>query len=87
MTAVFPSPAWLVGCGNMAGAMIAGWRAAGLDFSGVTVIRPSGKPVEGVRTMTAYPPDEVPRLVMLGFKPQLLDEIVPDLAVRVGADT
>lgn len=37
--------------------------------------------------MTAYPPDEVPRLVMLGFKPQLLDEIVPDLAVRVGADT
>ena len=25
----FPVPAWLVGCGNMAGAMVAGWRFLG----------------------------------------------------------
>jgi pyrroline-5-carboxylate reductase len=86
MTAVFPAPAWLVGCGNMAGAMVEGWRSGGVDLSGVTVIRPSGKQVEGIRTVTDYP-EELPRFVMLGFKPQKLDEIAPALAPYVGADT
>ena len=85
MTPAFPAPAWLVGCGNMAGAMVEGWRAAGVDLSGVTVIRPSGTPVEGVRTVTDYP-DEAPRFVMLGFKPQKLDEIAPRLAPHVGEE-
>lgn len=83
----FPVPAWLVGCGNMAGAMVEGWRAGGLDFSNVTVIRPSGTPVEGARTVTDYPADEWPRFVLLGFKPQKLDEVAPGLAARVGPDT
>jgi pyrroline-5-carboxylate reductase len=87
MTATFPTPAWLVGCGNMAGAMVDGWRAAGVDFTGVTVIRPSGKPVEGLRTFTDYADGESPRFVMLGFKPQKLDEVVPALAPRVGPET
>ena len=83
----FPTPAWLVGCGNMAGAMVEGWRAAGLDLSGVTAIRPSGTPVEGVRTVTALPEGEAPRFVMLGVKPQKLDEVVSGLAPRVTKDT
>jgi pyrroline-5-carboxylate reductase len=87
MTAAFPAPAWLVGCGNMAGAMVEGWRAGGINLSDVTVIRPSGTPVEGVRTMTSYPEGETPRFVMLGFKPQKLDEIVPGLAAHVGRET
>lgn len=86
MTSTFPAPAWLVGCGNMAGAMVEGWRAGGADFSGVTVIRPSGTQVEGVRTITDYP-DEQPHFVMLGFKPQKLDEIVPGLAPHIGSET
>ena len=86
MTPAFPAPAWLVGCGNMAGAMVDGWRAAGIDFSGVTVIRPSGTPVVGVRTVTAYPA-AAPRFVMLGFKPQKLDEVSPGLAPHVEDDT
>ena len=86
MTAAFPAPAWLVGCGNMAGAMVEGWRAGGADFAGVTVIRPSGTPVDGIRTLTDYP-DEKPRFVMLGFKPQNLDEVTPGLAPHVGPDT
>jgi pyrroline-5-carboxylate reductase len=86
MTATFPAPAWLVGCGNMAGAMVEGWRAGGADFSGVTVIRPSGTPVEGIRTVTQYP-DEQPRFVMLGVKPQKLDEVAPGLAPRIGPET
>jgi len=31
-------PTWLVGCGNMAGAMVEGWRSAGVE-------RPLAKPV------------------------------------------
>ena len=83
----FPTPAWLVGCGNMAGAMVEGWRAAGIDLSNVTAIRPSGTPVEGVRTVTALPDDETLRFVMLGVKPQKLDEVVPGLAPKVGRET
>lgn len=86
MTPTFPAPAWLLGCGNMAGAMVEGWRRAGVDMSGVTVIRPSGTPVVGVRTVTTYP-DETPRFVMLGFKPQKLAEIAPGLAPHVGGAT
>ena len=67
--------------------MVAGWRAAGIDLSGVTAIRPSGTPVEGVRTVTALPDGEAPRFVMLGVKPQKLDEVAPGLAPHVGADT
>jgi len=87
VTARFPAPAWLVGCGNMAGAMVAGWRAAGVDLSHVTAIRPSGTPVEGVTTVTALPEGETPRFVMLGVKPQKLDEVVPGLAPQVRPDT
>ena len=86
MSAAFPGPAWLVGCGNMAGAMVEGWRLARTDFSGVTVIRPSATAVEGIRTVRDYP-DEVPRFVMLGFKPQKLDEVTPGLAPHAGAQT
>jgi pyrroline-5-carboxylate reductase len=86
MTAAFPSPAWLVGCGNMAGAMVEGWRAGGLDLSQVTVIRPSGTPVPGVRTVIDYPAEQ-PRLVMLGFKPQKLGEVAPGLASHVCDET
>ena len=88
MTPAFPAPAWLVGCGNMAGAMVEGWRAAGVDFSGVTVVRPSGTPVEGVRTVTDFPAGEAtPRFVMLGFKPQKLDEATPRLRPHLGPET
>jgi pyrroline-5-carboxylate reductase len=86
MTAAFPAPAWLVGCGNMAGAMVEGWRAGGVDLSPATVIRPSGRAVEGINTVTSYP-DESPRFVMLGFKPQKLDEIAPELSPHVGQGT
>ncbi len=87
MTPNFPAPALLVGCGNMAGAMVTGWRAAGVDLAGVTAIRPSGTPVEGVRTVSAIPDGDAPKFVMLGVKPQKLDEVAPGLAPHVGRDT
>lgn len=83
----FPNPSWLVGCGNMAGAMVEGWRAAGINLAPVTAIRPSGTPVDSVRTATALPDGETPAFVMLGFKPQKLDEVAPGLAPRLGPAT
>lgn len=75
-----PVPTWFAGCGNMGGAITAGWRLAGIDLSSAVAIRPSGMPVEGVRTVRTFaeagPP---PPLVILGFKPQKLDEVAPEL--------
>jgi pyrroline-5-carboxylate reductase len=83
-----PGPFWLVGCGNMAGAMLEGWLARGMDASQVTVVRPSGAPVApGVRVLKALPEDEVPALLMLGVKPQKLDEVAPLVAPVLEPET
>jgi len=64
----------------MGSAIIEGWRLAGIDLSNVTIIRPSGKPVAGVRTVSSLPEAGVPpKLVVLAVKPQKLDEVVPEL--------
>ena len=78
----FPSgPFWLIGCGNMAGAMLRRWLSQGLDPAQVTVITRSGRGApEGVRSLTALPIDETPATLMLGFKPQQLDDIAPTLS-------
>lgn len=81
MDLLLPGPFWLVGCGNMAGAMLEWWLECGIDRSKITVIRPSGRSVgDGVRVLTTYPEDEVPALVMLGTKPQKINEVAPLLA-------
>jgi pyrroline-5-carboxylate reductase len=83
-----PAPTWFVGCGNMGRAMLDGWRAGEVDLDAVTVIRPSGTPVEGVRTVTSFaeagPP---PKMVVFAFKPQQLDDIAPELRTRLTART
>ncbi len=83
-----PSPTWFVGCGNMAGAMIDGWKAARVDMSNAVAIRPSGTPVDGMRTVTS-PKDAgaAPQMVILGFKPQQLDAVAPELAPWVTSRT
>jgi len=82
-------PIWLVGCGNMAGAMLRRWLDCGLDPREVTVIRKSGAPVaDGVTVLTAPPPDgPVPALVLLGVKPQMLDLVAPALAPTLSEET
>jgi pyrroline-5-carboxylate reductase len=83
-----PGPFWLIGCGNMAGAMLERWLGQGMDPRQVTVVRPSGRPVaEGVRVLAALPEGEVPALVMLGVKPQKLDEVASILAPVLDPET
>jgi pyrroline-5-carboxylate reductase len=87
-TDLLPGPLFLIGCGNMAGAMLKGWLDAGADASEITVVRPSGKPAgEGVRVLTALPEDEVPAIVLLGVKPQKLHEVAPALAPVLAPET
>ena len=87
-TLQLPTPTWFVGCGNMGGAILDGWRTGGLDLSGITVIRPSGKSIAGVRVVASYadagPP---PAVVVLGFKPQKLDEVASEMRRFLGAKT
>ena len=85
----FPTPTWFVGAGNMVGAMVTGWLSAGVDLSNVTAIRPSGTTAAGIgRTVTSVgEAGPAPAMVLLGFKPQLLDAIAPDLSPRLTPDT
>ena len=87
MTAQLPGETWIVGCGKMAGAMVAGWQRDGVDFSTAIAVRPSGQPVEGVRTASIIPTSGSPRLVLLGVKPQKLDEVAPALAKHLNSDS
>jgi pyrroline-5-carboxylate reductase len=81
-------PLWLIGCGNMAGAMLEGWLASGVNPKLITVVRPSAKPVgHGIRVLPVLPEGEVPAIVQLGFKPYTLDAVAPSLAPVLEAET
>ena len=75
-----PAPTWFVGCGNMGKSIIEGWRSAGIDLSQAVVIDPGGVSIEGVRSVGSFPDAGIPpKLVVLGFKPQSLEEVAPQL--------
>lgn len=78
----------MIGCGNMAGAMLRRWLEAGLPPTQVTVVDPAGPSLpEGARLLSAVPTDETaPDRLVLGFKPQQIAHIAPGLApVATGA--
>jgi pyrroline-5-carboxylate reductase len=78
----------LVGCGNMAGAMLEGWLAAGLDPARFTVVEPSEKRIPaGVVRHRAIPEAGEFDAILLGVKPQMLGAIAPDVARLADART
>lgn len=75
-------PLWLLGCGNMAGAMLSRWLKTGLDPSAVTIIKPSARNVpEGISVVQAPPEGEVPAVIVLGVKPQIFATAIAGIAV------
>src|SRR5690606_3407445 len=78
----------IVGCGNMAGAMLQGWLAAGFDPARFTVVDPADPelPPE-VRSLPAMPEGERFDAILLGVKPQLLGEVAPQVEPVAGSDT
>lgn len=85
----FPAPTWFVGAGNMVGAMLTGWKAAGLDLSQTIAVRPSGRKVpEAGRTVASLrEAGASPRMVVLGFKPQMLGTVAPELSPLLMSET
>ncbi len=80
----------LVGCGNMAGAMLDRWLAAGLDPASVAIVDPFAAPRAGIAQFASLAEWKDAGIgadwIMLGMKPQQLGEVAADLApVATGA--
>ena len=77
---------WLLGCGNMGGAMLRGWIAQGVRPGQITVIDPAGPNVpDGVRVLGAIPPeDRQPDTLVLAVKPQLLRDVAAAMRAKPG---
>jgi pyrroline-5-carboxylate reductase len=71
----------LVGCGNMAGAMLEGWLAGGLDPARFTVVEPAEKALpQGIVHRRSLPASGDFDAVLLGVKPQMLGDVAPAVA-------
>ena len=78
---------WIIGCGNMGGAMLRGWLDAGLDPSTVTVIDPGLPNLPDGVTVVAAPPEGAPDMMLIAVKPQLLVVVAPAIATLIGSHT
>lgn len=76
---------WLIGCGNMAGAMLSRWIEAGaVAADGVFVANRQDRQLPGdVAQGRDFPDGPAPDLVMLGMKPQGLDDVAARFAAQV----
>jgi len=73
----------MIGCGNMGRAMLDRWLASGLDPEQVTVVSPSGRAMPaGVTVVRSVPAPAKGdhAVVVLGFKPQQINEVRAPLA-------
>jgi pyrroline-5-carboxylate reductase len=78
----------LVGCGNMAGAMLEGWLAGGLDPARFTVVEPSEKVLPaGIARLRTLPDSDEFDAILLGVKPQMLGQVAPAAARLAGRST
>lgn len=73
----------IAGCGNMGGAMLAGWLRGGLDPARFTVVDPALTTSPPGVTLLRDPPAEPFDAVVLGIKPQALG----DAAAALGPAT
>ena len=81
-----PRSLLILGCGNMGGAMLAGWLAGGAAIA-FTVVDPVVSEVPaGVRLLRAVPAEPFD-VVLLGVKPQTLNEVAPALASVLNRET
>ncbi len=88
MTTKTPGSMLLIGCGNMAGAMLDGWLAGGVDPSIFTIADPYREDApDGVRLLKELPKGETFDAVMLGIKPQMLNDNAPEIEPLIGGET
>ena len=87
----------LVGCGNMGGAMLRGWRARGLSPERIIVQDPHLSPDlraelegSGVSVSTDLVSDtaqDPPAVMVMAVKPQVMDEVLATVVGAIGTDT
>lgn len=78
----------MIGCGNMAGAMLQGWLAGGVDPARFTVVDPSEKDLPAaISQHRAIPRSGEFDAILLGVKPQMLDDVAPEVARLAGEGT
>ena len=76
----WPQSVLLVGCGNMGGAMLAGWLASGLEPARFTILDPMlDQAPDGVELLRE-PPDRRFDAILLAVKPQMLEKLAPGIA-------
>lgn len=85
MASEAPRRLWLIGCGNMGGAMLSRWIESGVvRGDAVDVVNRHDRDLpDGVRQARALPDGPPPDAVMLAMKPQQLDEIVAAYGDRI----
>jgi pyrroline-5-carboxylate reductase len=83
---LWPGSIWMMGCGNMGGALLRRWLETGLDASRVTVIDPAPQRIAGVAWQSSVPKGS-PSLLILGVKPQIIAEAALLLKGHTGPDT
>lgn len=77
----------IVGCGNMGGAMLAGWLAAGLEPARFAVVDPVlAEAPRGVPLLREVPQGRFDA-ILLGIKPQLLGEVAAAIEPLAGPET
>ncbi len=70
----------IIGCGNMGGAMLAGWLQAGVPASRFEVLDPAmDRAPDGVVLHRSAPDTLQHDCVLLGFKPQQLNALAPGM--------
>lgn len=76
---------WLVGCGNMGGAMLRQWIASGaVVASDVDIVNRTDRDLPaGVRQAHDLPGGPLPDAVMLAMKPQQIDAVADRFAARI----
>jgi pyrroline-5-carboxylate reductase len=94
MPGPLPSSLVLVGCGKMGGALLEGWLRSGLSGERITIIDPHATTLlaatceqHGIALNPSRGTVPPPEVLVLGIKPQMLDEAASDLAGIVGPRT
>jgi len=95
MTLALDGTLLLVGAGNMGSALLAGWLGRGLDPARIVVQDPAPPPrvkerldtlgVEARAEVRALP--QVPAVLVVAVKPQVMDDVFPPLARLAGKGT
>jgi pyrroline-5-carboxylate reductase len=79
------APIWLLGCGNMGGALLDRWLAE--DMGPVAVIDPAPRSLPAGVAASATPPDGAPDVLVLAVKPQVWRAAAAPLAAHTGPMT